>query len=194
MRNFSFFLQVPITLLLISSALAQSPEKPNVLFISVDDLNDWIEPLGGHPQAKTPNFNRLASQGVTFTKNYCPSPGCNPSRSAVMTGKHPSTSGMYSNYQDWRKAMPNVVTLGDHFRKNGYFSAGAGKIFHYTQVDPKGWEAYFPSLVEPMPDYYYPIPGETVNMPKFKGMYGDFDWSPITLKDEETQSTGFASK
>ncbi|MGI9240432.1 MAG: sulfatase-like hydrolase/transferase, partial [Verrucomicrobiales bacterium] len=60
-------------------SLASAAEKPNVLFISIDDLNDWIEPLGGHPQAITPNFNRLASQAVTFTRNYCPSPGCNPS-------------------------------------------------------------------------------------------------------------------
>ena len=176
-----------LTLILaLLTATAHSQQKPNVLFISVDDLNDWIEPLGGHPQAKTPNFNRLAAQGVTFTKNYCPSPGCNPSRSAVMTGQHPSTSGMYSNYQDWRKAMPDAVTLGDHFRQNGYFSAGAGKIFHYTQTDPKGWEAYFPSLEKPMPDHHYPNPGGTVNMPKFKGMYGDFDWAPIPLKDAET--------
>jgi arylsulfatase A-like enzyme len=103
-----------------------------------------------------------------------------------MTGKHPSTSGMYSNYQDWRKAMPEAVTLGNYFRQNGYFSAGAGKIFHYTQVDPKGWEDYFPSLEKPMPEYHYPRPEKTVNMPPFEGMYGDFDWAPIALKDHET--------
>ncbi|MEN8773056.1 MAG: sulfatase [Akkermansiaceae bacterium] len=165
---------------------AEESSRPNVLFISVDDLNDWIEPLGGHPQAKTPNFNRLAAQSVTFARNYCPSPGCNPSRSATMTGLHPSTTGMYTNYQDWRKAIPEAVTLGSYFRKNGYFSAGAGKIFHYTQIDRKGWDDYFPSLEKPMPDAFEPKPGETVNMPKFPGMYGDFDWSPIPLEDEAT--------
>ncbi|YCM46906.1 sulfatase (plasmid) [Verrucomicrobiaceae bacterium 227] len=168
--------------------LAEAGEtpRPNVLFISVDDLNDWIEPLGGHPQAKTPNFQRLAKQSVTFARNYCPSPGCNPSRSATMTGLHPSTTGMYTNYQDWRKAIPQAVTLGSYFREHGYFSAGAGKIFHYTQIDRKGWEDYFPSLEEPMPKAFEPKPGETVNMPKFPGMYGDFDWAPIPLTDDET--------
>lgn len=180
-----------IALLLLSTLfLSQSAlfgdQKPNVLFISVDDLNDWIEPLGGHPQARTPNFNRLASEAVTFTHNYCPSPGCNPSRSAVMTGYHPATTGMYSNYQDWRKAIPEAITLGQYFRKNGYYSAGAGKIFHYSQVDLKGWDDYFPSIEDPMPEQHYPSPEETINMPKFKGMYGDFDWAPLSLSDEET--------
>lgn len=175
-----------LLLALLGTDSAFAGEKPNVLFISVDDLNDWIEPLGGHPQTKTPNFNRLAEQGVTFSRNYCPSPGCNPSRSAVMTGHHPATSGMYSNYQDWRKAMPDAVTLGSYFRRNGYFTAGAGKIFHYTQVDTDGWEDYFPSHEKPMPDYHYPNPGKTVNMPPFEGMYGDFDWSPIPLGSHET--------
>ena len=168
------------------TGVATPHSRPNVLFISVDDLNDWIEPLGGHPQARTPNFSRLANQSVTFTRNYCPSPGCNPSRSATMTGLHPSTTGMYSNYQDWRKAIPQATTLGSAFREHGYFSAGGGKIFHYTQIDRTGWDAYFPSLEKPMPEAFYPKPGETVNMPQFPGMYGDFDWAPIPLEDEET--------
>ena len=103
-----------------------------------------------------------------------------------MTGRHPAKSGMYSNYQDWRKAMPGVVTMGEHFRQHGYFSAGAGKIFHYTQVAPKCWDDYFPSIEKPMPEHHYPKPGGTVNMPKFPGMYGDFDWSPIPIDDDAT--------
>ena len=175
-----------LLILTLSAHLAHASERPNVLFISVDDLNDWIEPLGGHPQAHTPNFKRLAARSVNFARNYCPSPGCNPSRSAVMTGHLPHSSGMYSNYQDWRKVMPDAVTIGEHFRNNGYFSAGAGKIFHYTQVAEKCWDDYYPSITRPMPDYHYPKPGSTVNMPKFPGMYGDFDWAPIQLKDEAT--------
>ena len=163
----------------------QQGSKPNILFISVDDLNDWVEPLGGHPQAKTPNINRIAEQGVNFTRNYCASPGCNPSRSALMTGIHTYKSGMYSNYQDWRKAIPEAKTLGEYLRENGYYSAGAGKIFHYDQVAPACWDDYYPSHHKNMPDYYYPKPGETVNMPSFKHMYTDFDWSPIDLEDEE---------
>ena len=74
--------KLSVLLILIAAPIAAGQEnpRPNVLFISVDDLNDWIEPLGGHPQAKTPNFTRLARRSVCFTKAYCPSPGCNPSR------------------------------------------------------------------------------------------------------------------
>ncbi len=132
-------------------ATGQEPSRPNVLFISVDDLNDWIEPLGGHPQAHTPNLTRLANRSVTFTRAYTPSPGCNPSRTAVMTGLAPYTSGVYSNYQDWREVIRDPNTIGAHFRQNGYFSAGAGKIFHYQMVDPSCWDDYWPSQTRPMP-------------------------------------------
>ncbi|MEE9473260.1 MAG: sulfatase, partial [Acidimicrobiia bacterium] len=160
--------------------------QPNILFISVDDLNDWIEPLGGHPQARTPNLNRLAEQAVTFTNAYTASPACNPSRTAMLTGMHTYRSGMYSNYQYWREVLPNAVTLPQYFSQNGYRSAGAGKIFHNDQPDPQSWDDYFPSKEKHMPDYFRPVPGGTVNMPAFENMYGDFDWSPIDIPDEET--------
>ena len=83
--------------------------QPNILFISVDDLNDWIEPLGGHPQARTPNLNRLAEQAVTFTNAYTASPACNPSRTAMLTGMHTYRTGMYSNYQYWREVLPSFI-------------------------------------------------------------------------------------
>lgn len=167
-------------------AQKSSPKPPNILFVAIDDLNDWVEPLGGHPQAKTPNLSRFADEAVNFTKNYCASPGCNPSRSAMMSGFHTYTSGMYSNYQDWRKAIPNAVTIGEYLKQNGYFSAGAGKIFHYSQIEPDCWNEYWPSMEKNMPDQYFPKPGETVHMPIFDGMYKDFDWAPIPLTDEET--------
>ena len=100
--------------------------KPNVLFIAIDDLNDWIGALGGHPQAKTPHLDRLAKEATLFTRAYCAAPACNPSRAALMTGILPSTSGVYHNPQPWRKAMPDAVTLPQHFTKHGYWSAGAG--------------------------------------------------------------------
>lgn len=108
--------------------------KPNVLFISVDDLNDWIEPLGGHPQARTPNLNELSEESVLFTHNYCASPACNPSRTALLTGIHTYNSGMYSNYQYWRDVLPDVQTLPQYFMANGYWAGGAGKIFHKNHV------------------------------------------------------------
>jgi len=168
----------------VSSATAGDP--PNILFISVDDLNDWIEPLGGHPQARTPNLNRLAESGVLFERAYTPSPSCNPARTALLTGLHTYTSGMYSNYQYWREVMPDVVTMPRYFSDNGYWSGGAGKIFHNNMPDPISWDDYFPSKEQHMPSYMRPVPGWTVNMPPFDDMYADFDWAPLDIPVEET--------
>ena len=166
--------------------MAANQARPNVLFISVDDLNDWIEPLGGHPQAFTPNLKSLASQSVNFTHNYCASASCNPSRTALLTGQHCYTSGLYSNYQIWREVLPDTVTLPKYFSQNGYWSAGAGKIFHNNMPDPQSWDDYFPSKEKHMPNYFIPKPRETVNMPVFHNMYTAFDWSPIDIPDEQT--------
>jgi arylsulfatase A-like enzyme len=162
-------------------------EHPNVLFISLDDMNDWVEPLAGNQQSITPSLDQFAETGVNFTRNYAPSPGCNPSRSATLTGLHTYTSGMYSNYQDWRNVpvLQNVQTIGQHFRNNGYYTAGAGKIFHYDQVDPLGWDDYYPSIQKPMPDDNFPDKSPA-NMPPFKYMYNMFDWGPLAISDEET--------
>ncbi|HJO08242.1 MAG TPA: sulfatase-like hydrolase/transferase, partial [Verrucomicrobiota bacterium] len=75
--------------------LAEVGAKPNVLFIAIDDLNDWIGVLGGHPQARTPNLDRLPKRATLFTRTYCQAPACNPSRASLMTGILPSTSGVY---------------------------------------------------------------------------------------------------
>ncbi len=163
-----------------------SVPRPNVLFVSLDDLNDWIEPLGGHPQAKTPHLVRFAGEAVNFANSYCASPSCLPSRTALLTGIPCYRSGVYSNYQYWREVLPDAVTLPQHFRAHGYWAGGAGKIFHNDQPDPVSWDDYFPSKERHMPNYYYPRRGETVNMPYFKDMYRDFDWSPLPLSDEET--------
>jgi len=162
----------------------RSTAGPNVLFVAIDDLNDWIEPLGGHPQAKTPHLSRLAKQAVHFTQNYCAAPACKPSRTALLTGIHTYRSGIYSNYQIWREVLPEAVTLPRYFSQHGYWSAGAGKIFH--DPDPRSWNAYFPSMTEATPEYFYPKPGGTVNMPAFENMYGEFDWAPIPIPDERT--------
>ena len=151
---------LPIVLLhagiVSSSGTSGATGKPNVLFISIDDLNDWIEPLGGHPQARTPHLARLSERSVCFSRAYCPSPGCNPSRTAVMTGHAPYRSGVYSNYQDWREVIPDRKSIGAWFREHGYYSAGAGKIFHYHMVDPDCWDEYWPSQQKNMPDEAFP--------------------------------------
>ena len=78
--------------------------KPNVLFMAIDDLNDWTGCLGGHPDVKTPNLDKLAGRGVLFTNAHCSAPACNPSRASLMTGILPSTSGVYHNPDPWRKS------------------------------------------------------------------------------------------
>jgi len=113
--------------------------KPNVLFIAIDDMNDWTTLFNRNNPIKTPNLERLAKRGVFFTHAYCAVPACNPSRTAIMTGLSPVTSGMYSNGQYWRQVLPDAVTLPQHFMKNGYDAKGAGKIFHHGksgQDDP----------------------------------------------------------
>jgi arylsulfatase A-like enzyme len=117
--------------------------KPNVLFIAVDDLNDWIGCLGGHPQARTPNIDALAARGVNFARAYCASPVCNPSRTALMTGLRSSSSGVYSNdIQRKDTVCKDVVPLNTHFRNSGYEVLGAGKIYHGDGDQWGEWDHY----------------------------------------------------
>jgi len=192
--------------LCLPSCGSKKIKRPNVLFISVDDLNNWIEPLGGHPQAKTPNLARFAQQSVNFTNAFCASPSCNPSRTALMTGKHPYVTGLYSNPQIWRHVLPDEITLPEYFQKAGYWTGGAGKIYHNNMPDPRSWDDYFPSKIKHMPEYYLPTKdsdtkyfkktdneireddpkGITFNMPVFNRMYVAFDFEPLPFKTEET--------
>ncbi len=161
-------------------------KHPNVLFISLDDMNDWAQPLSGSNQSITPNMEKFGLEAVNFTKNYCASPGCNPSRSALLTGLHTYNSGMYSNYQDWRKVpqLAKSLTLNQHFKKNGYYTAGAGKIYHYGQVDTLGWDDYYPAIKDPMSKEVFPKK-RPANMQPFKFMYSMFDWAGLPISDEE---------
>jgi arylsulfatase A-like enzyme len=122
---------------------ADEPVRPNFLFLVVDDLNDWVGVLGGHPDARTPNIDRLAERGVLFTNAQCPSPICIPSRTAVLTGVLPHRSGITGNGGFFRKLTPGVSTLPERLRSLGYRAFGAGKVFHHP--DPQSWNAYFPS-------------------------------------------------
>ncbi len=166
---------------------AASPDqRPNVILVSIDDLNDWIGPLRGHPQARTPNLDRFAQRAVNFARTYTSSPSCNPSRTALLSGRPAYRTGMYSNYQDWRQVMGDEVMLPNYFRQQGYWTGGAGKIFHNNQPDVRSWMEYYPSLEQPMPRYRQPNPGGTVNMPVFENMYMAFDWAPLDIPVEET--------
>jgi arylsulfatase A-like enzyme len=136
-----------ITTPLFSAAAAadgpsRRPDKPNVLFIAIDDLNHWVHYLGRNDQAQTPNLDRIAKLGVRFTHAYCAAPVCNPSRAALMSGLLPSTSGVYDNSTDWRPLIPENLPLTTHFRKHGYWVGGAGKIYHERFRRPGEWDAY----------------------------------------------------
>jgi arylsulfatase A-like enzyme len=159
-------------------------DGPNVLFIAIDDLNDWVGCLGGHPDVKTPNLDRLARRGVLFTNAYCAAPACNPSRAALMTGIRPSTSGVYHNSQPWRRSpvLKDAVTIPQHFMAHGYKAVGSGKIYHGRFPDPPSWNEYWPSQTtnrpaDPLPPRdKLPLNG----LPKT----GHFDWGPVDVPPE----------
>ena len=122
---------------------AQAPARPCVLFIAIDDLNHWVGHLGRHPQTKTPNIDRLAKSGVTFTRSYCTAPACNPSRASVMSGLRPSSTGCYLNSQNWRPGISEDILLNSHFSRAGYRVYGAGKIYHGPADRGGHWDDYF---------------------------------------------------
>ncbi len=114
----------------------ESVSKPNVLFIAVDDLNNMISPIDNFSNVKTPNFDRLASMGVTFTNAHVQAPLCGPSRASIMTGLRPSTTGMYGTASDNKIRRPDnpatkdITFLPEYFKNNGYHTMGIGKLFH----------------------------------------------------------------
>src|SRR5688572_23920127 len=115
--------------------------RPNVLFIAVDDLNHWVGHLGRNPQAKTPNIDRLARLGVTFTRAYCAAPVCNPSRAALLSGKRPGTTGVYDNQNPYTGVIRPEESLVMQFRNAGYETLGMGKLWHGGLGPPAQWTA-----------------------------------------------------
>ncbi|HIA20575.1 MAG TPA: choline-sulfatase, partial [Planctomycetaceae bacterium] len=118
--------------LLAASEAAESAPRPNVLFIAIDDQNDWIGCLGGHPLAHTPNIDKLARRGTLFTNAHCQSPLCNPSRTSLMGGMRPGSTGIYG-LAPWFRSLPeysDLVTLPQHLSQHGYTTYSTGKIYH----------------------------------------------------------------
>lgn len=141
-------LLIGVSLLVFACPMVSAQDKPNVLFISVDDMNCDLGAYG-HPLVKTPNLDRLCKLGVRFDAAYCQQPFCGPSRASVMTGLRPDTLDMHTLKHELRQKNPDVVTLGQMFRNNGYYSARAGKIYHYGNPsmigtdgndDPATWD------------------------------------------------------
>ena len=122
-------------------ALCAEDKRPNVILIICDDLNDYVEGFGGHPQARTPNISRLSKSGVSFTQAHCNIPICGPSRASFFTGIYPHHSLCYG-FERWDKhpVLKNSRTIMDHFRANGYHTLGTGKLMHH--LVRKEWEDY----------------------------------------------------
>lgn len=142
---------LPLLLLLAligpSASAADAPRK-NVLFLISDDLNNFLG-CYGDPRAKTPNLDRLAARGVRFDRAYCQYPLCGPSRNSLLTGLYPNSTGILRNAEIFRQTIPSHVSLPQAFRRQGYFAARIGKLYHYNvpksigtngHDDPGSWE------------------------------------------------------
>ncbi|NQU51516.1 MAG: sulfatase [Bacteroidetes bacterium] len=144
-RNNIFFKTILLIVgfgLIAICSVAKEKQQPNVLFVAFDDLNDWQGCLFGHPQTYTPNINRLAEKGVLFTNAHCAGTMCCPSRASMITGLRPSTTGIYKNTDTPLDLYKNKQTLNKHFKENGYFVAGAGKILHKFYYEADDWHEY----------------------------------------------------
>ncbi|MCB0666618.1 MAG: sulfatase [Saprospiraceae bacterium] len=183
---------------------SQTMEKPNILFIAVDDLNDWVGFLNGHPELniKTPNLDRLAAKSMIFTNAHTPAPACAPTRAAILTGVHHTRSGAENVYwgdgPKWREfeALKDVETIEQFFKNRGYKTLGGGKIYHSqappwaptSQVEPQNWDFYYPSAYISHP-YQIRAPDEVIFPPEDNHENrpggGWWTWGPIPVPDEK---------
>jgi len=157
-------------------------KQPNVLFIAIDDLNDWVGCLGGHPQAQTPNMDRLAARGTVFLNAHCQSPLCNPSRASLLTGLRPTTTGIYGLAPGLRDVARtrDCVTLPQYFTQHGYFTAGFGKVFHDGSIPERlrtnEFNVWGPAPGMPLP------PAKVVSTPATMRL---MDWGVYPNNDRE---------
>lgn len=186
MRNSTIAIALTIFISAACGDLPAAQNQPNVLFIAIDDLNDWIGCLGGHPQAQTPNIDALAARGINFTNAHCQAPICNCSRVSMLLGKLPSTTGMYFLSPNFRDVdgTKHEITLPQYFRRHGYYTSTCGKIFHgksdsasFNDIQSnKGWRRGKQKLS-------YKLPGSNPL----------WDWGQVDVPDEE-QRDFFSAK
>lgn len=161
-----------------SGAKHQQDPSPNILLIIVDDLNDWVGCLGGHPQVETPNIDYLASKGVLFANAHCQTAICNPSRTSIMTSLYPSTTGIYFNAGNLEDSP--VIDCDDvltrRFEKEDYYVCGAGKIFH------GGRDHFYMENYAGEFGGFGPLPKEKLTT--FSG-HQLWDWGPYPDRDDQ---------
>ena len=147
MTHFRYFASLVFCIATIACSpnLDADDSHPNILFIAIDDMNDWTGFLGGHAQSVTPHLDRLASRGVNFTNAHCSAPACSPSRLALLYGVEPFESGFYPFYEHKKiapKALAPYTSLPENLRNAGYRTFGAGKVFHGNQALGQDWDDY----------------------------------------------------
>jgi hypothetical protein len=145
---------------------------PNVVFFSIDDLNDWVGFLGGHPQVRTPNLDALAARSSTFRHAYCNAPLCGPSRASALTGMYPHTTGIFDHSNVTIPAR--FTSLPVDFANRGYNTRIIGKVYHY-----------FAPLVNPLPGST-PATNLVCSGAQTLPPHGLFDWAPLDIEDHET--------
>ena len=213
---------VAIVFVVVTSLRLAADEQPNVLFIAVDDLNDWVGCLGGHPRALTPNIDKLAERGMLFTNAHCAAPACTPSRASLFTGQMPQNTGVWSNDgPKLPRVRPDAFLLPHSFSKSGYRTFGTGKLGptkscfqKYYAVDQR-WSPLtsdtvkytpqeLPSKATSNPRHTVTLRGERYVLP-LNRMTSDrtpddpkgesFDWGPFDVPDSDfgdTQITDWA--
>ena len=126
------------------SAGTACAKQPNVLFLAVDDMNDWIGSLGATPRAITPNLDKLAARGVNFSNAHTPGVYCAPARAAIFSGQYASTTGCYRS-SDYFTDHPEIEGLPLSFSKAGYTTLGVGKLYHHMpgSIDVRGWDEFY---------------------------------------------------
>ena len=158
-------------------SFGQESQHPDILMIAVDDLNDWTGHLKGHPQASTPNIDRLVARGVTFTNAHCAAPACNPSRTALMSGMRPYETGIYFNGQSPAQLLSETETINRHFMNHGYNVMGGGKIYHNFKAEGRkdSWTTW------------HGIPAADGKRPRnVNGLkMAHFDWGPTTQSAQD---------
>ena len=209
MKSITQRFAVGLILLFLLDLPCSAADRPNVLFISLDDMNDWIGCYAGHPDAQTPNIDRLAARGIRFTNAHCVSPICGPSRAAVLTGMRPETTGVYHNRGNYRDFVPDAVTFPEYFRSHGYRAIAAGKIDHgLGRPDPRLWNENGPDCgvlgtpfiddeldtLPPDQQRYIHRGSLNITLPANGGLcwidrphnkWNSFDWAPLDVSSDE---------